>query len=97
MQIEDDDPPSTGKLKGGPKKIADVKSKVPLPKTKASAPKAEKAGKGLKAPKMGGGKGGKISVPKGQNFVKPHLSVKKADSKFSIPKPGMPKKSGRRR
>lgn len=79
-------------LKGGPKKIADVKSKVSMPKTKATMPKEDKSsgGKGFKAPKSGGGK---IKAPSATNFVKPHLGAKKADVKFSIPKPGMPKKS----
>lgn len=71
----------TGKLKGGPKKTPDLKptkaAKIKMPK-EAREPKAKAA---FKAPK-----GGKIGAVKAHNYVKPHISAKKAETKFTGPK-----------
>lgn len=79
------DTPSTGKIKGGPRKSKDIK---PTAMKKIASPKSDKVGggkSGFKAPK-----GSKISAPASKNFVKSSTGVKKAAASFKIPSPKMP-------
>ena len=80
--------PSTGKLKGGPKKGADVKltpmKKIGMPKGGADK-SGGKSGGAFKVDKPG-----KISAKIGHTSVRVP-STKKAETKFSLPKSGSSK------
>ncbi len=94
MSNNDEDvlPPSKGKTKGGPSKVPSLKA---TPAKRVAVPKGEGGGaKGIKAPRVGSPS--KISGAR-KTAPRAHVSVKKAESRFSLPKPGLPKAKGKRR